>query len=251
MKFYIFSALLWYFSVINLVVSLSIECNFDNELLFDDLKVAYSCSVLKLVVINESERTITEVKGGHVLVPGSKNEDIKQLYIIRQIMAYFPKNFPKFFEHVVAIHAGYNGLKYLEKDDLKVFDKLRFLYLYNNKLEFLQSDLFHENIHLEYVSLHSNRLKHIGSKMLAPLKNLKTAYFNKNICIDKQAVHSEHDVAELRLEIAQKCSDITDEDLFLNLKDNQMKLSQIEQKIDSLFVMLQDIFGNSTKSKTN
>lgn len=88
--------------------------------------------------------------------------------------------------------------------------------------------------------------------MLAPLINLKTAYFNKNICIDKQAVHSEHDVAELRLEIAQKCSDITDEDLFLNLKENQIKLNEIEQKIDLLPMLLRDILAsNPLNNKTN
>lgn len=146
-----FSAGIWIFSLINLSISLSIDCNFDNELLFDDLKVAYTCSVKKLFISDEANRTIREVKGEHVLVPESKNEDVKQLYIIHQNMAYFPKSFPKFFEHIIAIHAGKNSLKNLEKDDLKVFAKLRFLYLYNNKLEFLHSDLFHENIQLEYV----------------------------------------------------------------------------------------------------
>lgn len=215
---------------------LTIHCQFDNDLFFDDLKVAYTCSVVNLVVTNETSRTIKEIKAAPKWEhrDGMTNEHITQLYIIDQKMIYFPRNFTDFFENIVAIHAGKNNLKYLEKDDIKEFQKLRFLYLYSNKLEFLQSDVLQENRELEYVSLHSNRLKHIGSKMLAPLLKLKTAYFNKNICIDKQAVHSEHDVADLRLEIAQKCSDITDEDLFLNLKENQMRLSQLEEKIDTL-----------------
>lgn len=227
--------------------SLTIHCRFDNELLFDDLKVAYSCSVVNLVVTNETSRTIKSVKEEPKweLGAGMTYASVTQLYIIGQNMVYFPRNFTDFFKNIVAIHAGKNNLAYLEKDDIKEFSKLRFLYLYSNKLEFLQSDVLQENGELEYVSLHSNKLKHIGSKMLAPLKQLKTAYFNKNICIDKQAVHSEHDVADLRLEIAQKCSDITDEDLFLNLKENQMRLSQLEEKIDALTSLVRGM--NSTK----
>jgi hypothetical protein len=216
--------------------SLTINCKFDNDLFFDDLKVAYTCSVVKLVVTNETSRNIKEIKAEPrwELSSGMTFESVTQLYMIAQHMIYFPRNFTGFFQNIVALHAGKNNLTYLEKDDMKEFQKLRFLYLYSNKLEFLQSDVLQENRELEYVSLHSNRLKHIGSKMLAPLLKLRTAYFNKNICIDKQAVQNEHDVADLRLEIAQKCSDITDEDLFLNLKENQMRLSQLEEKIDAL-----------------
>jgi hypothetical protein len=216
--------------------SLTINCKFDNDLFFDDLKVAYTCSVVKLVVTNETSRYIKEIKAEPKweLSPGMTFDSVTQLYIFEQHMTYFPRNFTGFFKNIVALHAGKNKLEYLEKDDIKEFQKLRFLYLYSNKLEFLQSDVLQENKELVYVSLHSNRLKHIGSKMLAPLLKLRTAYFNKNICIDKQAVHNEHDVADLRLEIAVKCSDITDEDLFLNLKENQMRLSQLEEKIDAL-----------------
>lgn len=247
MLFLVAFCLLSYLSFSN---SLIIDCHYDNELFFDDLKVAYTCTVKKLLISSETERNITEIRGEHILVPGSTKKDIKQLYIIKQNMTHFPRTFTDFFENIVAIHAGNNHLQYLDRFDLKPFSKLRFLYLYKNSIEFLQSDLFQDNDHLEYVSLHSNRLKHIGSKMLAPLKALRTAYFNKNICIDQQAVHSEYDVAELRLEIAQKCSDITDEDLYLNLKDNQSKLDQIEKKIDLLSEIVK-AFTNIKKENNN
>lgn len=230
--------------------ALVIDCKFDNELFFDDLKVAYTCTVQNLSISSETERNITKVIGEHTLVRGNVNKDVTQLYIFRQNMTYFPRTFTDFFENIEAVHAGFNDLRYLDRIDLKPFSKLRFLYLYKNNIEYLQSDLFHDNPLLQYVSLHSNRLKHIGAKMLAPLKNLKTAYFNKNICIDQQATHSEYDVAELRLEIAQKCSDITDEDLYLNLKENQSKLDQIEQKVDSLSKMIEEL-NNVIKSSRN
>lgn len=156
-------------------------------------------------------------------------------------MEYFPIGFTKFFRNLVAIHAGRNNLKYLERNDLKEFTKIRYLYLYTNQLEVLQSDVFQFNQALEYISFYNNRLMHIGSKILLPLTRLRTAYFNKNICIDKQAVMSEQGISELKLEIAQQCSDITDEDLMNMLKLNNMKVNKLENKIAQISEQLNTI----------
>lgn len=217
--------------------ALVLECFFDNELLFDELKVSYTCTVLKLVT-NETKRNVSEITGTH-LAPYT-NDDITQLYIIHQTMEYFPLGFTKFFENIVAVHAGMNKLKYLEKNDLKEFTKMRYLYLYSNQLEVLQSDVFQNNEALEYVSFYNNRLMHIGSKLLLPLPRIRQAYFNKNICIDKQAA-SEQGMSELRLEIAERCSDITDEDLMNILKDNQMKVNKLEAKVVQISEQLTNV----------
>lgn len=217
---------------------LALECFFDNELLFDELKVSYTCTVLDLHT-NATKRNVSDISGKHI--ERHTNEDITQLYIINQKMEYFPRNFTNFFENIVAIHAGMNKLKYLERNDLKEFTKMRYLYLYSNQLEALSSDIFQYNEALEYISLFNNRLMHIGSKILVPLKRLRTAYFNKNICIDKQAVASEQGISELRLEIAERCSDITDEDLMNMLKLNHMKVNKLETKIEQMSDQLESV----------
>lgn len=210
---------------------IKIDCFFDNELLFDELKVSYSCTVKELLT-TATDRNVSEISGAHI--PNHANSDITQLYIIKQNMEYFPRGFTNFFEKIVAIHAGTNRLKYLEKSDLKEFANIRYLYLYSNLLEVLSSDLFQNNEALEYISFYNNRLKHIGSKVLLPLKKLRTAYFNKNICIDKQAVSSEQGISDLRLEIALQCSDITDEDLMRMLKNNEMKVDILQSKVNEI-----------------
>lgn len=217
---------------------LVLECFFDNELLFDDLKVAYTCTVLHLFT-NSTRRNVSSVSGKHI--EQNTDEDITQLYIINQQMEYFPIGFTKFFRNLVAIHAGKNQLKHLERNDLKEFTKIRYLYLYTNQLEVLQSDVFQFNQALEYISFYNNRLMHIGSKILLPLTRLKTAYFNKNICIDKQAVMSEQGISELKLEIAQQCSDITDEDLMNMLKLNNMKVNKLENRVAQISEQLNTI----------
>lgn len=222
--------ILFAFAFVGFCDSMTVECFFDNELLFDELKVAYTCTALKLVT-NATRRNISEITGKHI--PDTSNDDITQLYIIQQQMEYFPIGFTNFFENIVAIHAGMNKLKYLERSDLEEFTKIRYLYLYTNQLEVLQSDVFQSSPTLEYVSFYNNRLMHIGSKILLPLKKLRTAFFNKNICIDKQA-SSEQGISELRLEIAERCSDITDEDLMTMLKTNHMKVSSLEAKVDEM-----------------
>lgn len=215
--------------------ALVLECNFDYELLFDDLKVSYTCTVEHLIT-NETKRYVSEIHGKHI--ENLKHGDITQLHIIHQSMEYFPRGFTKYFENIVAVHAGMNKLKYLERNDIKDFKKMRYLYLYSNLLEVLNSDVFQDNTALEYISFYNNRLTNIGSKILSPLKKLKTAYFNKNICIDKQAVSSEQGISELRLEIALQCSDITDEDLMRMLKNNEMKVDRLESKVNEISAQL-------------
>lgn len=231
----------------NFSSGLVLECFFDNELLFDDLKVSYTCTVLHLLT-NTTRRNVSEVSGKHI--EKHDNTDITQLYIIHQQMVYFPKGFTKFFENIVAIHAGMNKLKYLERNDLDEFAKIRYLYLYSNQLEVLQSDVFESNLNLEYVSFYNNRLKHIGSKLLMPLKSLKAAYFNKNICIDKQAA-SEQGMSELKLEIAQQCSDITDEDLMNMLKENHLKVSQLEESVAQMTDQLATVINMLNELKAD
>jgi Leucine-rich repeat (LRR) protein len=228
--------------------AMTLECFFDNELFFDELKVAYSCTVINpIITTNASNRSISNISGEHRAVPGMTNENITQLHIIHKRMEYFPLGFTKFFKNIVAVHAGMNQLKILEKDDLKEFTKMRFLYLYSNKLETLKSDVFVNNLELEYISFYNNRLMHIGSKILMPLKSLRTAYFNKNICIDKQAVHSEQGISDLRLEIAERCSDITDEDLMNMLKTGQQKVKELDVKIQQISDQLTTVVEQLTK----
>lgn len=218
--------------------ALQIECHFDQELLFDELKVSYTCTVKNLTT-NSTMRNISRIFGNEHH-PKMTNDDITQLHIIHQKMEYFPVGFTTYFKNLVAIHAGMNKLKYLEKNDLREFVNVRYLYLYSNILEVLQSDVFEYALALEYVSFYNNRLVHIGSKILLPLKKLKNAYFNKNICIDKQAA-TEQGMSELRLEIAQQCSDITDEDLMNTLKQNQMKIEGLETKIAMISEQLTNV----------
>lgn len=223
------------------VKNVEIECFFDLELLFDDMKLAYTCTVLHLTT-NSTDRNITKLTATdekkHAL---DGNDKVTQLYIIHQKMEYFPLGFVDYFTNLNAIHAGMNELKYLERNDMRDFTKLRFLYLYSNHLENLQSDVFLDNLELEYVSFYNNRLMHIGSKLLTPLKKLRTAYFNKNICIDKQAVQSFKEVAEIKLEISERCSDITDEDLMNVLKQNQEKIASLEGTINLINNQLSEL----------
>jgi hypothetical protein len=218
------------------IQAIIIDCLYDYELFFDDMKLAYTCTVRHLTS-NRSSHVVKDVIGNHS--QGKNNSDVVQLYIFQQKMNVFPQGLTDFFENIEAIHAGMNELKYLEQNDMKSFVNLRFLYLYSNLLESLQSDVFLYNTELEYVSFYNNTLDRIGSKILKPLTKLNTAYFNKNICIDKQAVHSKKEVAEIKLEIAERCSDITDEDLMNVLGKNQAKIMELEESVVKMSKMLE------------
>lgn len=231
--------------------ALVFDCIFDLELFFDDAKLLYTCNLPdgeksgKPKYTNVSHRDILEVTGAHFA--GHNNSLVRQIHIYKHHMEYFPRGLTNYFENIEAIHAGMNNLAYLGKDDMKVFKKLRFLYLYNNLLSNLQSDVLEDNLQLEYVSFYNNHLKHIGSGLLTPLKSLKTAYFNNNICIDKQAVHNPRDIHEIKLEISERCSDINDEDLLIILKQNQEKIISLEEKIIQMSEQLNELVANRTE----
>lgn len=238
-------------SYLSLSSGLVFDCFYDLELFFDDVKLLYTCSLpdgsldkgARVKHTNATHRDILEVTGPHV--DGQNNTHVKQIHIYKHQFEYFPRGLTNYFENIEAIHAGMNNLAYLEKDDMKVFSKLRFLYLYNNVLSNLQSDVLEDNTKLEYVSFYNNHLAHIGSRLLTPLKSLKTAYFNKNICIDKQAVHNAREIHEIKLEISERCSDITDEDLLTILKQNQEKIASLEEKIAQMSDQLNEFVASN------
>lgn len=242
------------FCVTHFVASVLVfDCIFDLELFFDEMKVVYTCSLPDgekhgRQVTNATHRDITDVIGPHMKDPPNviwNNTDVRQIHIFKHKFEYFPRGLTDFFENIEAIHAGMNALAFLEKDDMKIFTKLRFLYLYNNVLQSLKSDVLEDNLDLQYVSFYGNQLAHIGSNLLTPLKSLKTAYFNKNVCIDLQAVHNLRDLAEIKLEISQRCSDITDEDLMQVLKQNNEKLINLEMKMSQLSEQLSDFMSSN------
>ena len=204
--------------------ALELKCDFKHEVFFDDPKISYTCFLRYFkFATNLTFRTVGNVQG----VSGNSHNEVTQIHISEQKMEYLPIGLTRFFKRLVSIHAGRNQLRYLVKEDLKEFRDLRFLYLYDNDLEDLKSDVFEHAQKLEYISLHSNRLVHIGAKILLPLRKLKTAYFNRNICIDKQA-KSDEGMSDLRLEIAERCSEITNEDLMNTLKQNQAKIEDLQ-----------------------
>lgn len=215
----------------------TIDCHLNNTFLFDGLDRAYTCGV-KHLITNEINRNVSRVNTEHQR--GKTNDDVSTIQIFEKKMEYFPRGFTSFFKNIVAFHAGMNGLKYLEKSDLKDFVKLKFLYLYKNQLETLPSDLFIHNPALEYISFFDNRLTNIGSKTLMPLQSLKIAFFDKNICIDKQATTYEG-LLELKLEIAQQCIETTNEDLMSMLKLNQMRMMKLETKVSLLSEQLASV----------
>lgn len=234
------------------VKCLHVSCTYEDMSLFDNFKKMNVCLVEGLVVANEYDRNITRINNETSFE--ERGTIIEQVYIFNQTMKHFARGFTDFFKNIVALHAGMNGLQHLTREDMKEYRNLQYLYLYHNELEFLASDVLEDNTELVYVSFHSNRLSRIGSKLLFPLLKLRTAYFNNNICIDAQAVVSEQDVAEIRLEIATRCSDITSEDLMGMLKENERKIQRLEESLSrvinqmSTVVDVLNVNNNSSSS---
>jgi hypothetical protein len=227
------------------VKCLHVKCLYEDMSLFDNFKKMNACLVEGLVVANEFERNVSTIN--NISTFEEQGTIIEQVYIFNQTMKHFARGFTLFFKNIVALHAGMNKLEYLTREDMSEYKMLKYLYLYHNELQFLTSDVLEDNKDLVYVSFHSNKLSRIGSKLLNPLNELRTAYFNNNICIDAQAVVSEQDVAEIRLEIATRCSDITKEDLMGMLKENERKIQLLSESLSGVINQMSTLVDTLNK----
>jgi hypothetical protein len=181
------------------VVSFDLNCDYVNDE-FSFLGTIYFCEMINAeVTVRE---TVASVSTSHSLE--KSNTEVKALFVRDKTLRFVPDGFNKFFSNIEGVDIYNSQLKEISSDDLKQFPKLRGLWIRYNQVEKLESGLFEFNEKLEYISFGWNKIMHIGVDLFTPLKNLKKAFFPKNICIDEGG-DSPTALQELKDEIKEKC----------------------------------------------
>jgi Leucine-rich repeat (LRR) protein len=165
----------------------------------------YECDA-KVLVFNSAD-TVERVTQHHA--SGKSNDDVTSLLMDTRNLPKFPKNIEKFFPNLKVFEIFKSGLTKISSDDLMQFPNLVVLRLSYNKLTTLDGDLFINNPKLQLIYLSYNKITSIGPNILAPLKDLKEAWFSFNTCIDKNAA-TLSDLQLLITELKAKCSSAND-----------------------------------------
>jgi Leucine rich repeat len=188
-------SLILFFTVVD---AINLNCHFRNYAWTFITPGGKECQVMNFTITSNNE-TISSINGQNHSMP-----NIKTLSFDAQIVNFLPKGIDKLFPELEGLEIRNSSLKSISKNELQGFRKLKVLHLPYNQLESLNSDLFSNNQELLWIGLRNNKLEVIGEHLLTPLKQLKAADFEKNVCIDKSTAFPK-EMADLKAEIKKKC----------------------------------------------
>lgn len=158
----------------------------------------------------------------------------KTINIEHQIVNFLPVGLGRIFPNVIGFRVSNSKLKEVKRKNIRFFPKLEELWLSYNDLEILHSDLFEANPKLRGIYMERNKIIFVGSNILAPLKNLETANFNLNSCIDEAALNPS-EISSLETALTSGCGH--DAITYLlqgkQYEANKEKLKEIEEDTES------------------
>lgn len=97
-----------------------------------------------------------------------------------------------------------NKIESLDRDTFIKNLNLKEIYIYGNRIEFLDAGLLRNNVKLEGFHIDHNLLQFIEPEFLTPLKALKVANFESNICLSESFPNSVN-LEGLKTIFANKC----------------------------------------------
>jgi len=183
------------------VSAIQLECNYLSKVYIEiDAIESLYCDAVGLVVTSPSTKIDKLAKGYF------NNDLVSVIRIFKQNVNYFPSDINNYFKFVLGIDINGSNLRKLSKEDLKPFSRLKAIWIYDNvNLQTLEADLFIYNPQLTHMNFGANNLKHVDSKLFDLVKQLKSAYFKDNDCIDAEA-YDEQGMKALIKGIADNCN---------------------------------------------
>jgi hypothetical protein len=188
--------------------AVNVDCHFFMSPFGTNLDV-YQCDTKNLYVVEST--VVSRVFGEHM--KGKDNLDVERLHIEQQTCHFMPKGFEIFFPNLKAIRIASSGLKTLGSADLKPFPRLIAIDVPFNDIVTLKSDIFKHNLKLKYVFFPMNKIQNVGRNVLAPLNNLLSVSFSKNLCIDQSADRTET-IKALQQRLNTICAEPENNDCF-------------------------------------
>lgn len=179
--------------------SINIDCHFFLSPFGKNSEI-YQCDTKSLNV--EAPSIVSNISGAHL--DGKKNSDVERLKIENQVCHFMPSGFDSFFPNLKSLRIVSTGLKKISLQDLKPFPLLEFIEIYANDVSSLQTDIFSSTLRLTSINFQDNKINKIGRDLLAPLKHLRKAHFNGNLCISQRADEPDK-IKDLQEKLNKEC----------------------------------------------
>lgn len=152
----------------------------------------------------DSSQYVTSISGEHL--PDKTNDDVIAIHIANCTnLAYIPKGLLEVFPNLIGIYLDACGILSLTGTELNEYPQLRLFALELSSLDYVPGNLFAQTPDMVLVSFADNKINGIGWNLLSNLNKLSEAYFENNICTNKNAGTIE-EIPELIETLNSDCS---------------------------------------------
>lgn len=133
----------------------------------------------------DNMRNVTNITGTHLR--GKSNEDVAWFRILGCDMDFIPEGITNVFPNLVVLTIHYTAIKTLNGDELKDYSRLELLDITHSKIERIPGNFLQYTPDLIQVSFLNNEIMEVGENLLDNLPNLTSVFFQRNICINRDA----------------------------------------------------------------
>lgn len=221
------------------ISSITLECEFKQ--VKDHWGIHYAC-VAQHFRTTLNNRNVTGVKGTHIL--DMTNDDVKEFYMEKQACPYLPLNLGAFFENLEIFYAKRSNVQHILVGDLNGLTKLRVFDASHNPIEYLDKDFFKNYGTIEKISFYDCHLRIIDSQALDPLVKLNEAYFQLNVCINRETDKA-HSIRSLKAAIRRQCQSSRNQDEILNQSNETLICSRAYDEIQTTEKLLPFVRKNA------
>lgn len=196
-------------SLISSALSIEIHCNFEyydwsTEINFKVIPVVSDYSCIAELIGFSNHPAVSEVTGSHLF--GNRHRNVRIIQISNQQLEKMPRKLDNFFPNIFGLFINHCNLTNISSSDLKPYKYLKYFSVKGNLLTTIDGNLFEHNRDLKFVSFGLNSIEKVGKNLLDNLYYLQKVSFVQNKCIDRAAIHNKQEIADIIIELNEKCS---------------------------------------------
>lgn len=154
------------------------------------------------------------------------------LVLNAQKLSKIPIDLNAFFPNLKMIQISGNNLTTINRTEILSFPKLIYLDVSRNHIKKLEQNLFTSTRELEIIDFSLNDIAEIGFGVLDPLKNILSASFRGNECIDQSFV-PESSISLLVLQLGSNCSSVI-HDIIKPIASETPQLVKLQEQVSKM-----------------
>lgn len=178
------------------------NCDF-KKIYWGVIGIRYTCD-FAYVKDTEPETALVEVQGKHM--DKQSDADVEAIMVYNEkTLNRLPQDIGKFFPKLQALVWSHGNITSVVAEDIEQMKKLVILVLSHNKITSLGGDLFKNMPELLLIEFNNNLIEYVHKDCLINGKNLDSADFTENICVNSKAINT-FQMRSFKTELPKKCS---------------------------------------------